>query len=153
MPDYRPVLLALALAACASAPQPRSADQAAAPQPPVARKEPHVTRINGDALRDDYFWLRNKGTPEVESYLRAEAAYAEAMMKPTEELQKKLYGEMLSRIQEDDSTAPVRIGSHRYYQRTEKGKQYPILYRRPAPDGAEPPARRTGPSWSRAAKT
>ena len=137
MPDYRPVLLAFALAACASAPHPRTADQAAAPQPPVARKEPHVTRINGDTLRDDYFWLRNKGTPEVESYLRAEAAYAEAMMKPTEELQKKLYGEMLSRIQEDDSTAPVRIGPHWYYQRTEKGKQYPILCRRPAPDGAE----------------
>ena len=137
MPNDRPVLLALALAACASAPQPRAADQAAAPQPPVARKEQHVTPINGDALRDDYFWLRNKGTPEVESYLRAEAAYADALMKPTVELQKKLYGEMLSRIQEDDSTAPVRIGSHWYYQRTEKGKQYPILCRKPAPDAAE----------------
>ncbi len=68
MPDYRPVLLAFALAACASAPQPRTADQAAAPQPPVARKEPHVTRINGDTLRDDYFWLRNTWT------LRATAA-------------------------------------------------------------------------------
>jgi len=137
--NYRPVLLASALAACISAPQRPTADQAQAapPQPPVARKEPHVTRINGDALQDDYFWLRNKGTPEVESYLRAEAAYADALMKPTEALQKTLYAEMLSRIQEDDSTAPVRIGSHWYYQRTEKGKQYPILCRKSAPDSGE----------------
>jgi oligopeptidase B len=134
---HRPVLLALALAACASAPQPRAADPASVPQPPVARKEARVTQVNGDALRDDYFWLRNKGTPEVESYLRAEAAYADAMMKPTEALQKTLYGEMLSRIQEDDSTAPVRVGSHWYYQRTEKGKQYPILCRKPLPGAAE----------------
>src|SRR2546421_6465022 len=58
-------------------------------------------------------------------------------MKPTQALQKTLYDEMLSRIQEDDSTAPVRIGSHWYYQRTEKGKQYPILCRKTAPDAAE----------------
>jgi len=137
--NYRPTLIALALAACASAPQPRTEGQppAAQLQPPVARKEPHVTRIDGDALQDDYFWLRNKGTPEVESYLRAEAGYADAMMKPTEVLQKTLYGELLSRIQEDDSTPPVRIGSHWYYQRTEKGKQYPILCRKAAPGRAE----------------
>jgi hypothetical protein len=58
----RAALLALALAAFASAPQPRTADPASVSKPPVARKEPHVTRINGDELRDDYFWLRQKGT-------------------------------------------------------------------------------------------
>src|SRR5205814_4837736 len=102
-------------------------------QPPVARKAPHVTQINGDTLRDDYFWLREKGTPEVESYLRAEAAYADALMKPTQALQKTLYDEMLSRIQEDDSTPPVRIGASWYSQRTETRQQYPILCRKPAP--------------------
>ena len=137
MSNVRPLLLAAALAACASSPAPRPADQASVPQPPVARKEPRVTQINGDALRDDYFWLRNKGTPEVESYLRAEAAYADAMMKPTQALQQMLYGEMLSRIQEDDSTPPVRVGSFWYYQRTEKGKQYPILCRSASPVAAE----------------
>jgi len=76
VPDCRLALLAAVLAACASAPQARTSEQTAAP---VARKEPHVTQINGDTLRDDYFWLRNKGTPEVESYLNAEAAYADAI--------------------------------------------------------------------------
>jgi oligopeptidase B len=138
MPRPRLFLLTALLAACASAPQPaRIAGETVSPQPPVARKEPRHTQLHGDALRDDYFWLRNKGTPEVEAYLRAEAAYADAMMKPTEALQKALYQEMLSRIQEDDSTAPVRFGSHWYYSRTEKGKQYPILCRKSAPAAAE----------------
>ena len=136
MKSRRAVLFVVVLAACASAQKnPSSADPP--PQPPVARKVPHVTQINGDTLHDDYFWLRNKGTPEVESYLRAEAAYADALMKPTQPLQKKLYDELLSRIQEDDSTPPVRIGSFWYYQRTEKGKQYPIVCRKPALDGPE----------------
>ena len=47
-------------------------------RPPAARKDPHTTRIHGDTLVDDYYWLRNKGTPEVESYLNAELAYARA---------------------------------------------------------------------------
>ena len=72
-----------------------SAVSAASLQPPVARKVPHATQIHGDTLVDDYYWLRNKGTPEVEAYLKAELAYAEAFMKPTEALQQKLYDEML----------------------------------------------------------
>jgi len=134
---FHRVLVCLALLACASTQRQQPPADASPPQPPIAPRHPHVTEVNGDTLRDDYFWLRNKGTPEVETYLRAEAAYAEAMMKPTEPLQKTLYGEMLSRIQEDDSTPPVRIGSHWYYQRTEKGKQYPILCRKAAPGAPE----------------
>jgi oligopeptidase B len=128
---HRAILLAAFLAACASA-QTNPSPVDPPPQPPVARKVPHVTQINGDTLQDDYFWLREKGTPQVESHLRAEAAYADALMKPTQPLQKTLYDELLSRIQEDDSTPPVRIASFWYYQRTEKGKQYPILCRKPA---------------------
>ena len=67
----------------------------ASPRPPVAKKQPHTVEIHGDTLVDDYFWLRDKGTPEVESYLRAELAYSEAVMKPTQALQQKLYDEML----------------------------------------------------------
>ncbi|TMA28421.1 MAG: hypothetical protein E6J78_07115, partial [Deltaproteobacteria bacterium] len=63
----------LALAACtASAPQTRPTPLA--PQPPIARKEPKDVTVHGDKRIDDYFWLRNKGTPEVERYLRAETA-------------------------------------------------------------------------------
>ncbi|TMB19698.1 MAG: S9 family peptidase [Deltaproteobacteria bacterium] len=131
------VFVCLVLVACASAPAQQRSAEAPPQQPPVAPKQAHVIQLNGDTLRDDYFWLRNKDTPEVEAYLRAEAAYADAMMKPTEAVQKTLYDEMLSHIQEDDSTPQVRIGSYWYYQRTEKGKQYPILCRKAAPDAPE----------------
>src|SRR5437879_4835284 len=37
---------------------------------------------------------------------------------------------MLGRIQETDTSAPVRRGAYLYYTRTEKGKQYDINCRR-----------------------
>jgi oligopeptidase B len=99
-------------------------------RPPVAAKHPHPTRIHGETLRDDYFWLRRKGTPEVERYLNAELAYAMAFMKPTEALQQTLYDEMLSRIQQTDSDVPFRERGDFYCSRTEENKQYPIHARR-----------------------
>src|SRR6266446_10425354 len=62
--------------------------------PPVAKKVPKTTEINGHTMVDNYFWLRDKKNPEVKAYLEAENAYTDAMMKPTEGLQKKLYDEM-----------------------------------------------------------
>src|SRR3954470_22750415 len=124
------VFASIALSACATAPKQQGSAADAPLQPPVARKIPHTVQLHGETLSDDYFWLRNKGTPEVEQYLRAEAAYADAMMKPTEPLQKTLYEEMLSRIQETDTAAPFLKDGFWYYSRTEKGKQYPVLCRR-----------------------
>src|SRR3954470_12981041 len=124
------VLVPIALYACASAPKPQGSAADAPLQPPVARKVPHTIELHGDTLSDDYFWLRNKGTPDVEQYLRAEAAYADARMKPTEALQNTLYEEMLSHVQETDVAAPFLKDGYYYSWRTEKGKQYPILSRR-----------------------
>src|SRR5262245_14958172 len=97
--------------------------------PPVAKKHAHPVRIHGDTLSDDYFWLRRKGTPEVEQYLNAELAYANAFMKPTDGLQQKLYDEMLSRIQQTDSDVPSQERGYFYASRTEENKQYPIWVR------------------------
>lgn len=107
-----------------------SAQPSDQPQPPVAKKLPKVTEIHGLKLTDDYFWMRDKSNPEVRSYIEAENAYTDAVMKPTEPLQKKLYDEMLSRIQETDTRVPYKEGGHYYYSRTEKGKQYPIMCRK-----------------------
>jgi oligopeptidase B len=100
------------------------------PAPPVAKKEPKVTKINGQELVDNYFWLRDKKNPDVKAYLDAENAYADAVMKPTEPLQKKLYDEMLSRIKETDVEVPYKEGDYFYYARTEAGKQYGIRCRK-----------------------
>jgi len=100
------------------------------PSPPVAKKIPHATEINGRKMVDDYFWLREKSNPEVRAYLEAENAYTDAVMKPTEPFQKKLYDEMLSRVKETDVEVPYKEGDFFYYIRTEAGKQYPIRCRK-----------------------
>jgi len=102
----------------------------AVPSPPTARKQPRVDVVHGERREDDYFWMREKSNPEVASYLEAENAYADAVMKPTEAFQQTLYGEMLGRIQETDVNVPYRQGAYFYYSRTEQGKQYPILCRK-----------------------
>ena len=108
-----------------------AADAPSAPSaPPVAKQTPKVTEINGHELVDNYFWLRDKKNPDVKAYLDAENAYTEGVMKFTEPLQKKLYGELLSRIKETDVDVPYKYGGYFYYARTEAGKQYPIRCRR-----------------------
>ena len=98
--------------------------------PPVANKIHTENTINGGHLVDDYRWLRDKSNPGVAQYLEAENAYADTVMKPTEELQKKLYDEMVSHIKETDVNVPYKQGEYFYYSRWEKGKQYPILARK-----------------------
>ena len=109
-----------------------AADTGTLPKPPVAKKVPHVSEVNGRKMVDDYYWLRDKPNPEVRAYLEAENAYTDAVMKPTEAFQKKLYGEMLGRIKETDVEVPYKEGDYFYYVRTEAGKQYPIRCRRKA---------------------
>ncbi len=99
-------------------------------KPPVADKRPHLSVTHGDTLRDDYFWLREKTSPDVVRYLEAENAYVDAVMEPTKALQETLYGEMLGRIKETDEEVPYRDGGHYYYSRTEEGKQYVIYARK-----------------------
>jgi oligopeptidase B len=100
------------------------------PTPPVAKKVPKVTEIHGARLIDSYFWLRDKSNPEVREYLEAENAYTDAVMKPTEPFQKKLYDEMLGRVKETDAEVPYKNGLYLYYMRTEAGKQYEIRCRK-----------------------
>jgi len=114
------------------------ADTQTLPAPPVAKKDPHVTEINGRKLVDNYFWLRDKPNPEVRAYLEAENAYTDAVMKPTEPFQKKLYDEMLSRVKETDVEVPYREGDYFYYMRFEAGKQYPIRCRKKAGSDSAP---------------
>ncbi len=116
------VALPLALAAVPLDPK--------AATPPAAPRRPRKWAIHGEEHTDDYYWLREKETPEVRQYLEAENAYTEAVMKPTEGLQKALYDEMLGRIKQTDLSVPYKLGRYTYYSRTEEGKQYSIYCRK-----------------------
>ncbi len=97
---------------------------------PTAKVVPRTTEIHGDTRVDNYSWLRDRSDPDVTAYLEAENSYTSEMMKPTEELQKQLYAELLGRVKEDDSSVPVKDGDWLYYTRTEKGKAYTIFCRK-----------------------
>ena len=99
-------------------------------KPPAAKKVPKSVTMFGDTRTDNYSWIREKTNPDVIAYLNAENDYANAMMKKTEPLQKKLYDEMLSHIKQTDVNVPYRKGGYFYYSRTEEGKQYPIYARK-----------------------
>src|SRR5271169_3469454 len=98
--------------------------------PPVAKKVPTQKKINGKTLVDDYAWLRERCNPDVKALLEAENAYAEYVMKPTEERQKELYDEIISHTKESDDTVPYLQDGYYYNTRTLKGKQYFELCRK-----------------------
>jgi oligopeptidase B len=102
------------------------------PPAPVAPQQPYVRELHGDRFVDNYFWLRERTNPAVRTYLEAENAYTATVMSHTKNLQEKLYGEIVSRIQETDFSASASKGAWGYYYRTERGKQYRIYCRKPA---------------------
>lgn len=103
---------------------------AAVPAPPAAPRKPHTEVRHGETIQDDWFWLREKGTPEVEAYLKAENAFTAEATRGIQPFADALYKEMLGRIKQTDLSVPVRIGRWWYYARTEEGKQYPIHCRK-----------------------
>ena len=107
------------------------------PDVPRAPREPFITQVHGQTRVDDYHWLRDKDSPRVRAHLEAENAYTFAAMAHTEAFRETLYREMLARIQETDMDVPYRDGPFEYYGRTEQGKDYPILCRRPPGSAAE----------------
>src|ERR1022692_4519347 len=106
------------------------ADTGSLPSPPVAKKLPHISEVNGHKMEDNYYWLRDKPNPEVRAYLEAENAYTDSIVKPTEPMQKKLYDEMLSHVKETDVDVPYPQDGYFYYSRVEAGKQYAIRCRK-----------------------
>lgn len=122
----------------AMAPPAPAAASPAGPTPPVARREPKVTRVHGRERVDEYAWLERKGAPEVEAYLNAENAYVDAVMRPNEGLQDEVYRELVAREPEADEDLPVKRRGWLYYSRTLPGKQYAVSYRkRPGAGAAE----------------
>src|SRR5213595_1766812 len=99
-------------------------------KPPLAKIVPEALSHNGDTRVDNYFWMRDRNDPDTIVYLERENAYTRARMQHTEDLQAGLYKEMLGRIKQTDTSAPVRRREYFYYTRTEEGKQYEIYCRR-----------------------
>jgi oligopeptidase B len=118
------------------------------PPPPPAERRPRTTELHGQALVDDYAWLRADNWQDVlrdpallptdiRAVLERENAYAAAVLKPTEKLQRALVKEMRGRIKEDDSDVPMVDGPFEYYERYREGGEHELVCRRPRDGGAE----------------
>jgi oligopeptidase B len=99
-------------------------------RPPVAPERPQVLEAHGDRRVDPYYWLREKENAEVIAYLEAENAYTVAVTAPAADLQERLYREIVGRIQETDTSAPVFYKGWWTYTRTVEGLDYEIYCRR-----------------------
>ncbi len=102
------------------------------PVPPIAAVRPYeVVSPNGTRL-DEYYWLRDdtRTSKEVLAYLEAENVYKASMTAHTKALEERVYGEIITRIKQDDSSVPYRKRGYWYYTRFETGKEYPVYARK-----------------------
>src|SRR3954452_20965299 len=101
---------------------------------PGAKRVPFVRDVHGHRVVDEWHWLGDSDDPDAIAYLEAENAYTDAMSEPLAPLRATLFEEIKARVQEEGLSVPVRRGRWWYVTRTEEGKQYPVVCRRPEPD-------------------
>jgi oligopeptidase B len=106
-------------------------------QPPVARQVPLQRAVHGDAVVDDYEWLRDKADPAVTAYLEEENAFTEARTAHLADLRQAIFDEIKARTRETDLSVPNRIRGHWYYSRSYEGKEYGASCRVPVTDEAD----------------
>ncbi len=111
------------------------------PSPPIAEKNDSVLNFHGQSRVDSYFWMRltdeqknaenpDEQTSKVLTYLEAENDYKDQLLSHTEDLQSKLYDEIIGRIKQTDESVPYFKNGYWYYTRYEEGKEYPIYCRK-----------------------
>ena len=127
---------------------------------PTAKKVAEELTIHDDTRIDNYFWMRlsdeqkNAETPDAQTqdvldYLNEENEYLNKAMEHTNDLQDKLYNEMVSRIKKDDQSVPVNNNGYSYYTRFEEGGDYALYCRKKLEDGAEEEIMLNGPEMSK----
>lgn len=97
---------------------------------PIPKKIPSQYIIHNDTVIDNYYWMRDKNSPEVINHLYAENAYADNIMKQSSFLQKVLYEEFKSRRKETSVSRPIKRHGYWYYDKSEKGKEYTVNCRK-----------------------
>jgi len=97
----------------------------------MVKKVPTRLETHGHVRVDDYYWLRERGNPQVIQYLNEENDFAAKTMAHTQEFEKKLFAEITGRIKQADLSVPYKRDDYFYYTRFEEGKEYPIYCRKP----------------------
>ena len=110
-------------------------------EPPIAMKTPHKMSTHGHNRIDDYYWMRltddqktkrpyDNQTQNVIDYINSEIDYSKKGLEHTEDLQEKIFDEIINRIKKDDETVPYLQNGYYYYTRYEEKKEYAIYCRK-----------------------
>ncbi len=97
---------------------------------PMAKKVDKILKMHDHERNDEFYWLNQRGNPDVIDYLNAENDYRDTYMKDYKNLENELFEEIKARIKEDDTSVPYLDNGYYYYTRYEKSKQYPIYCRK-----------------------
>ncbi|KAJ3021604.1 hypothetical protein HKX48_008173 [Thoreauomyces humboldtii] len=93
--------------------------------PTCARKPVSSVNVHGETWEDDYGWLTDRNDPDVLKYIEEENDYALKVLEGTKPLQKLLYKEFVSRIDEDEHSVRVTLqDGWTYYTKKVAGKEY-----------------------------
>ncbi len=108
---------------------------------PCAKRVPKERVFHGDVFVDDYEWLRDKESQDVQDYVAAQNRYCEQRMQPLKTLRDTLFEEFKAHVQETDMSVPTRMDGYWYFTRTKQGEQYAVQCRLPiaGPDDWDPP--------------
>ena len=108
---------------------------------PIAKRVPKERVFHGDTFIDEYEWLRDKESHDVQDYVAAQNRYCEQRMEPLKTLRSTLFDELKSHVQENDMSVPTRMDGYWYFVRTQEGQQYAVQCRVPirSADDWDPP--------------
>ena len=106
------------------------------PDPPVAKRVPHVWERPTGPVEDPWAWLRDRDDPDTVAYLEAENVYADAWLEDHADLVDAIFDEVKARTQETDQSVPSRKGPWWFVSRTVEGLSYAIHCRGSSPETA-----------------
>ena len=106
---------------------------------PQAKLQEHVMMMHQHIRQDDYYWLRDdeRQNPQVLAYLQQENDYTAQALAPLQDVQTKLYEEMVARVKQEDQSVPYLKKGYWFQTRFSQGKEYPVYSRRSDQDGAQ----------------
>ena len=98
--------------------------------PPIPKKVPHRKYAHDYIRIDNYSWLEDIKNPDVTDYLESENEYYKRSSEAFKLTEKKIYLEIKSRINEDDTSVPYFYNGYWYITQYKIGKSYPIYLRK-----------------------
>jgi len=115
---------------------------------PKINKILSTVKIHNEELIDNYSWIKqkdwkevilnpNKLNAQVKKYLDEENLFKENQLKGINDIEKKLFEELKSKIKNEDNSVPKKDGDYLYGYKYNKNSEYPIYYRKNTTNNSE----------------